>query len=57
MASTFSNLNVRKLSKDTTLTVMVKVTKEFRLRMWIGLKLMALASWVIGCNFKVDKGK
>ena len=56
MASTVAEL--RKMSKDLTLTVTVRVTPEFRARMWLGKQLVRLAVWVWGCQVEfVDKGE
>lgn len=40
----------------TTFTVNIRpvYTREFHLRMWLGLRLLYMAAWVLGCNFQFD---
>lgn len=45
---------VAEITKLEHVTVQVKVTREFRFRMWLGLKLMSLAVRVMGCGLKVE---
>lgn len=43
----------RRLTEDTTLTVKVELTREFRARVWLGLLLIRTAAWVMGCRIEV----
>lgn len=43
---------VRKLSENMTLVV--KISSEFKIRTWIALRLVWLAAKVLGCGFKTD---
>jgi len=43
---------LRKLDNQITLDVKITVTKEFKLRMWIGTQLFRLGAKVMGCGIK-----
>ena len=51
----FTDYELRKLDESSILTVNVKVTKEIRFRMWLALKLIKLATRILGCNIVVKK--
>lgn len=42
----------------TTMTIDVRpvYTREFFARMWLGMLLLRMAAWVLGCNFVFDHG-
>jgi hypothetical protein len=44
---------------NTTLTVNIHtvLTREFRIRLWLGKKLILLAALVLGCNVVFDSGQ
>lgn len=44
---------MRKLSRDLTLTVTFHETYEFRVRRWIAIRLVGLAAWVLGCGIEI----
>lgn len=48
-------IKVRKFNRENTLklTIPIVFTKEFALRLKIGVLLMRLAAWVFGMSFKV----
>lgn len=48
---------IAKLNKfnNSTLAVDVEITKQFKLRIFIALKLIALAAFVLGCGIEVNK--
>jgi len=46
---------VDKLTKDVTMTVIVKTSKQFRLRLAIALFLIRMATKVIGCRLEVEE--
>jgi hypothetical protein len=54
MASVNHRLEMRKF-ENTTATVTVKLTREFRLRTWLAMKLITLASWIIGWRLVVKE--
>lgn len=48
---------VKKLDKNHTITVTAKITKEFKLRLWLALTLMNMAASILGCGFKIEDVK
>lgn len=50
-------VNLKKFNKDTTLTVTLKITKQFKLRILVALKLIHIATWVLGCGLKIKQIK
>ncbi len=40
---------------DDTLHVTVIVTKQFRFRMWLVTRLLALVALILGCNLSIDE--
>jgi len=57
MASVNSTVSINKLNKDVTLNVTIKTTAQFRLRMWLGTRLITLAGWVMGCNIFIETAR
>jgi len=47
-------VTVNRLPQDTalTFTVDVKISREFRVRVWLATKVVALAARVLGCKFE-----
>lgn len=45
-------IDLKKFSKDNVMTVTVNVTNEFKVRVWLGIRLIALASCVMGMGFE-----
>lgn len=39
-----------------SMTVTVKVTRQFYWRMWVGLKLLELSARIMRCGFQVQEG-
>ena len=37
--------------KTMDIVITLKVTKEFKLRMWIGAQLCSLACWIMKCSY------
>lgn len=54
MASANTTVKVNKLNRNVMLTVTVVTTKQLRLRMWLGTRLIMLGGWVMGCDIRVD---
>ena len=52
-------LRLRKPLGHATLDLDVRVTREFKIRMWIGVRLIRLAAWVMGgkSRFTYSKDK
>jgi hypothetical protein len=48
-----SNISIKKLNRDHTLTIKVNITRELRIRCAIAIWLIRVASWVLGCGFHV----
>lgn len=46
-------VELRKL-ENTELKVTVKITREYKLRLWIFRHLICLAAWVLGSKCKID---
>jgi hypothetical protein len=57
MADLESTYRMRKFDQTTTLVVTVRLTREFRLRMWIALQLFKLASRVLNCGFRLEEAE
>lgn len=34
--------------------VCVKITRQYRIRLWLGMTLIRLAAWVLGCNVEFE---
>ena len=45
-------IKIKRLNKDFTVQVRVKLTKQFLLRIWLGKQLMRLAAVVMGCSIE-----
>ena len=45
--------SIKKLSSDSTMTVELAISKEFRIRLAIATKLIELSAWVLGCGSEV----
>lgn len=46
------DIPVRKLDKTCVMEIHVKLTKEFKVRMFMAVRLFKLAAWVIGCGVR-----
>jgi hypothetical protein len=42
--------------REVTMHVHLKRRAEFRVRVWLGVRLMALAAWVMNCNIQLTDG-
>lgn len=45
---------IKSLSANDVLTVETHFTKQFHIRLWVGLELIRLASWVMGCSVRFE---
>lgn len=50
-----SEMDIVKSMKQVTVNIKIKRMAEFRIREWIGLKLIWLATKVWNCNLQVDE--
>jgi hypothetical protein len=50
-------LRISRLNKESTLTVTIKVTKGFRVRVWLAVRLISLSARVLGCGFAVKHSR
>jgi hypothetical protein len=45
---------MNKLSHDVTLEFTVKLSKEFRIRYWMAVNLIKLATIILGCGLEIN---
>lgn len=52
-------LDMQKLMREITVTAIVTVrkTREYKIRYWFGVRLLRLATWVLGCGFEMEEAK
>lgn len=48
---TLGHVNLGHFGHEVTMHVQVRLTRGFRLRIWIALKLMRLAAWLMGSDY------
>ena len=41
--------------RNVTMHIRLKRHTEFRFRVWLGVRLIALAAWVLNCNIHVTQ--
>jgi len=46
-------IRVNQLSRDYKMMVNIKVTRQIKLRIWIGSKLIKLAALAFGCSIEL----
>ena len=44
---------LRKFTKNTTMTITIKEAKEFKVRRWIACQLLKLAALTLGCGIEI----
>ena len=49
------NVDVVETMRDVTMDIRLKRHAEFRFRVWLGVRLIALAAWVLNCNIHVTQ--
>lgn len=47
-------IEIRQFNRRVTLDVTVNVTREFRIRAWIALRLMRYAAKILGARFHIN---
>ena len=50
-----ANIDMVKLSKAIYMQVHLKHYKEFKIRLWIALRLIKLACWICNFDLKVEE--
>jgi len=50
---TCAKLPISHAVRDLKITVRVTGVQVFRARMWLGVKVMRIGAWIIGCYFEV----
>lgn len=48
------NVKMNRLSHDVKLNIRIQQTRRFRLRMWLGVRCLRLAAWIMGCDIEVS---
>lgn len=48
-----ATIHLNSLTKRVTLEVRIKITRQFRFRIWLAVRLVRLTAWVLGCNVRV----
>ena len=48
------DIEVKKLEKDTVLVVSIKQNREFKIRMWLAMRLFALGAKIAECGIEFD---
>ena len=54
MANKDTTVYLNSFEHHGVLTVHVKVTRQFRLRIWLCLKLIALACWIVKMGLTIE---
>ena len=55
MASTHVKIPIGPLMRRATICVDVTGVRTWRLRLWVGMRLIALAAIVMGCGIRFDR--
>jgi hypothetical protein len=53
MSADIAKINAADAMKSVTLNVKVD-TRELRVRLWIGTRLLHLAAWILGCRIRIE---
>ena len=48
------NYSINKLTHEATLKVTLHLTREFYIRKWIAIKLIKLATLILGCGIQIN---
>jgi len=49
-----AEVNINKLTKDLTLAVKVKVTRQFKARFIVATALIKMAALILGCSIEIE---
>ena len=52
MAQIKQTINVNEVIPDTCLEITITGIREFKIRKFLGIKLLKLGAWVIGCKIE-----
>jgi hypothetical protein len=55
MACQLGTLSAKSLMHSLTLTVRISRMPELRFRLWLGMKLIHLAAWVMWTNLRIER--
>jgi hypothetical protein len=55
--TTIAKLPISDTARDLTISVQISGAKTFRVRLWLGAKLIHLAARVIGCKCEIEVRK
>lgn len=55
MACQLGTLSAKSLMHSLTLTVRISRMPELRFRLWLGMKLIHLAAWVMWTQIRIEK--
>ncbi len=50
-----TDIYFKKFPNATTLNVTLHLTKEYKIRVWIAVRLLRLISWILGTEIKIDR--
>lgn len=48
-----AHVDIRRLNKNVTMTVTLTETREWRVRRWLALGLIRMATTVLGCRLEI----
>lgn len=49
-----ATISMRRVWRDVTMTVRLTGTRQFAVRQWMAVRLMALSALVLGCHIQVE---
>lgn len=54
MASNIASIPIKSVLKNATLNVRLTGVKRWRVRLWIGMRLIRLAAWIMWMNIEIS---
>lgn len=51
------DMKFKKFNKQITMTINIKITKEFYFRLWLAKFLFKLGAKILGCGIKIEEGE
>lgn len=52
-----ADVTINSLGRETTLTVTVRMARQFHVRLWLATQLFKLAAVVLDCNVVIEEPK
>lgn len=49
----FKELKINKLDNNCFMTVKIKITKQFKFRVFLATRFIKIAAWLLGCNIEI----